>query len=142
MVGRMIVLTAFSVSACRETSSTALRTSSICVAVKRSLTNPTAPARAKMSGGTDSTAKNAASAARPVTRCRRHEPTVVTTMRHSWTRHRRTSTSTRRGAGVSSRASTMKSHASEWRGPTTESGRRVVPRPWAASRPQRLRWHP
>ena len=68
MVGRMIVSTARSVSACRDISRTALRTSSIWVAVKRSLTKPIAPASAKIRGGTDSTAKNAASAARPVTR--------------------------------------------------------------------------
>src|SRR6478609_6143645 len=103
----MILSTARSVSAWREISRTALLTSSTWVAVNRSLTKPTAPARAKMSGGTDSTAKNAASAASPVTRCRRHDPTVVTMMRQRCSRQRRSSTSARRGAGVSSRASTM-----------------------------------
>src|SRR5918995_2201895 len=81
--------------------------SSSWVAVNRSLTNPIAPASAKMSGGTDSTAKNAASAASPVTRWRRHDPTVVTTIRQRWSPQRRARTSTRRGAGFSSRASTM-----------------------------------
>src|SRR3954468_17322133 len=41
-----------------------------------------APARAKISGGPDKTVKNAASAARPVTRYRMDEPTVETTSRH------------------------------------------------------------
>ena len=42
-----------------------------------------APAMAKISGGTDSTAKKAASPASPVTRCRMQEPTVVTISRQS-----------------------------------------------------------
>src|SRR6478672_5045227 len=107
MVGRMMLLTAFSVSPCREISSTALRTSSTWVSVKRSLTKPTAPASANTSGGTDSTAKNAASAASPVTRLRRHEPTVVTITRQRCSRPLRARTSIRRGAGFCSRASTM-----------------------------------
>ena len=46
----------------------ASRTSATCAALNRSDTKPIAPASAKISGGTDSTAKNAASAASPVTR--------------------------------------------------------------------------
>jgi hypothetical protein len=41
------------------------------------------PARPKMSGGNDRIAKNAASAASPVTRWRMHDPTVDVRSRHS-----------------------------------------------------------
>ena len=132
MVGAMIRSTARSVSAWREISSTALLTSSTWVAVNRSLTKPTAPASAKISGGTDSTAKNAASAASPVTRCRRHDPTVVTMMRQRCSRQRRSSTSTRRGAGVSSRASTMSPRYPEG-APMDRTRAAVRPATWSSS---------
>lgn len=47
---------------------TAARTSATWAGLNWSVTKPIAPAIAKMSGGTESTAKKAASAARPVTR--------------------------------------------------------------------------
>ena len=68
MVGMMIRSTARSVSARCDRSMIALRTSAIWAGVNRSLTIPMPPASMKISGGTDSTAKNAASPASPVTR--------------------------------------------------------------------------
>ena len=40
------------------------------------------PARPKISGGSDKIAKKAASAARPVTRWRKHDPIVEARIRH------------------------------------------------------------
>ena len=68
MVGSITRSTALWVRNCPEMSSTATRTSSTWAGEKRSETYPTAPASAKTSGGTESTAKNAASAANPATR--------------------------------------------------------------------------
>ena len=86
IVGVMMRLTAFSVRARSDRSMIALRTSATCEGLNWSVTKPIAPARAKISGGTERTAKKAASAASPVTRCFRHDPTVVTTRRHTTSR--------------------------------------------------------
>ena len=68
MVGTMIRSTARSVSARSDRAMMASRTSAICAGVNRSLTIPMPPASMNTSGGTDSTAKKAASPASPVTR--------------------------------------------------------------------------
>jgi hypothetical protein len=111
MVGTMIRLTAPSVRARCDRSMTALRTSSTWAAVNWSDTKPMAPAIAKISGGTDSTAKNAASAARPVTRYFRQDATVVTMTRQSWSRALRSQSTTGEAAEVRSRLSALSASA-------------------------------
>ena len=81
-VGRMTESTVDSVSAREESSRTAVRTESTWVSLKLLKTKPIEPASPKTSGGRESSAKNAASAARPVTRLRKQVPTVETTSRH------------------------------------------------------------
>ena len=68
MVGSMILLTASSVSAREEMPMTPWRTCSMSAGENWPVTKPIMPASAKTSGGTERIAKNAASAASPVTR--------------------------------------------------------------------------
>jgi hypothetical protein len=111
MVGTMIRLTAPSVSARWDRSITALRTSSTWAAVNWSDTKPIAPAMAKTSGGTERTAKNAASAASPVTRYFRQDATVVTITRQSWSRAWRSQSTTWEAAEGPSRRSALSASA-------------------------------
>ena len=64
----MTLSTASVVSAREDRSSTCSRKPSMVRTSNRRATKPIAPARPKISGGSDRIAKNAASAARPVTR--------------------------------------------------------------------------
>ena len=67
-VGSITVATASGVSARLLSTSTCSRNSVRVETSKRWATKPTAPARPKISGGSDKMAKKAASAAKPVTR--------------------------------------------------------------------------
>ena len=67
-VGARIVLTMSSVSTRRATARTWAWTFATATTSKAPATKPIAPARPKINGGSDSTVKNAASAASPVTR--------------------------------------------------------------------------
>jgi hypothetical protein len=67
-VGSITVSTAAGVRAREARSSTCPRKPAMVCTSKRWATYPTAPARPKISGGRDKMVKNAASAARPVTR--------------------------------------------------------------------------
>jgi hypothetical protein len=68
IVGSITALTLSSVSTWPASPSVASRNVSTWATSSRSTKNPTLPASAKISGGNDRIAKNAASAASPVTR--------------------------------------------------------------------------
>ena len=88
-VGTMILVTVSSVKAWRASSTTSALNSLMRLSVNRCTTYPMEPARPKISGGSDSRAKKAASAASPVTRLRRQALTVETirrqTVSRTWT---------------------------------------------------------
>ena len=71
------------VNAREATSRIERRTSSTCVGLKESKTKPIEPASANSRGGSESSAKNAASAASPVTRFWKQVATVDLTSRQA-----------------------------------------------------------